>query len=220
MPAHTLSSLQHRALDAALEHLAISAAENIPGVDFASITMFGPNDSLRTAARTDPLAGQLDGLQHELREGPCYSAVTDQRLVLVNDLAAADAFPRYAPRATALGVGAQAAIQLVDDGGERAGLNLYARTPDAFDRSTIQIAELFATQAAALLHYAEQVEHLGVALHTRTDIGTAVGILMERHRIDRNVAFSYLVRCSNRRNIKLRMLAQDVIAGTFREHAS
>jgi hypothetical protein len=46
----------------------------------------------------------------------------------------------------------------------------------AFDRSTFELAELFATQAAALLEYAEQVEQLSEALHTRTDIGTAVGI--------------------------------------------
>jgi AmiR/NasT family two-component response regulator len=85
----------------------------------------------------------------------------------------------------------------------------------AFDRSTVELAELFATQAAALLQYAEQVEQLSEALHTRTDIGTAVGILMERYTIDRNQAFSFLVRNSNDRNIKLRVLAQDVIGGTF-----
>ncbi len=56
----------------------------------------------------------------------------------------------------------QAAIQLIQDG-ERAGLNLYARSVEAFDRSTVQFAELFATQAAALLDYAEQVEQLSEA---------------------------------------------------------
>jgi hypothetical protein len=39
----------------------------------------------------------------------------------------------------------------------------------------------FATQVAALLNYAVQVAQLGRALHTRTDIGSAVGIPMERH---------------------------------------
>ncbi len=85
----------------------------------------------------------------------------------------------------------------------------------AVDRYTVQLAELSATQAAALLQYAEQVEHLNVALHTRSDIGTAVGIVMERYNIDRNRAFDFLVRYSNNRNIKLRVLAQQVIDGTF-----
>jgi hypothetical protein len=112
-------------------------------------------------------------------------------------------------------VGAQAGIQLLHDG-ERAGLNLYALTAGAFDRSTVQIAELFATQAGALLGYAEQVEQLSQGLHTRTDIGIAVGILMERYGIDRHQAFAFLSRCSQNRNVKVRVLAQQVIDGTFK----
>jgi GAF domain-containing protein len=199
---------------AALESLTTSAAVNIPGVDFASITLNGPDHALDTVAATDPLAERLDELQYELREGPCYAAVTEERFILLNDLSAANAFPRYAPRAAELGAKAQAAIQLTSRG-QRAGLNLYARTPGAFDRSTVQVAELFATQAAALLEYAEQVEQLSDALHTRTDIGTAVGILMERYRIDRHQSFAFLVRTSNNRNVKIRLLAQQIIDGTI-----
>lgn len=198
----------------ALESLTASAADNVPGVDFASITIYGPDHTLHTVGATDPLAEELDALQYEWREGPCYAAVTDERLVLVNDLTAAGDFPYYAPRAADLGVGAQLAIQLVN-GRERAGLNLYAREARVFDRSTVQFAELFARQAAALLDYAEQLEQLGEAVHARTDIGTAVGILMERYRLDRDQAFAFLVRNSNDRNVKVRELAQRVIDGTF-----
>jgi AmiR/NasT family two-component response regulator len=60
-----------------------------------------------------------------------------------------------------------------------------------------------------------QVEQLGDALHSRTDIGTAVGIVMERYQIDRDRAFGFLVRISNNRNLKLRAFAQQVIDGTF-----
>src|SRR4051794_30288084 len=174
MSAETTSGPRRTPLDVALETLAASAASNIPGVDFVSITVNRPDQSMSTMASTDPLAEQADSLQYELREGPCYSAVTDERFVLVNDLAAAEDFPRYGPKAAALGLGAQAAIQLLHNG-ERAGLNMYARAPGAFDGSTVQLAELFANQGGALLGYAEQIEQSGVALHTRTAIGTAVG---------------------------------------------
>ena len=80
--------------------------------------------------------------------------------------------------------------------------------------STVQLAELFATQTAHLLDYAQQVEQLSETLHTRTDIGIALGIVMERYGLARNQAFAYLVRHSNDRNVKLRMLAQQVIEGT------
>jgi GAF domain-containing protein len=214
MSADSASDRELSARDAVLTSLAVSAAGNIPGVDCVSITVHESDHTLYTAAATEPLAERADALQYELREGPCYAAVTDERFVLVNDLAAAAEFPRYAPRAVDLGVGAHAAIQLVD-GKRRAGLNLYARNAGSFDRATVQFAELFATQAGAILGYAEQVEQLSTAVQTRTDIGTAVGILMERYGVNRHQAFAFLTRNSQDRNIKVRVLARHVIDGTF-----
>jgi hypothetical protein len=200
--------------EVALDALARSAAVNVPAVDFASITVRGEDRVLRTLAATDPAADALDALQYELREGPCYDAVTAQRFVLVNDLARGDPYTRYGPRAAERGVRAQVGIQLSHDG-EQAGLNLYARQPEVFDRSTVQLAELFATHAAVLLGYAREVETLGQAVLARQDVGTAVGIVMERYGCDRDCAFALLVRISNDRNIKLRVVAQQVIDGTF-----
>jgi hypothetical protein len=202
------------ARQAALDTVTESAARNIPGADFVSITVRKRHDRLVTLTATDSLALQADSLQYELHEGPCYAAVTDERFVLVNDMATSVQFPRYGPEAVRLGIGAQAGIQLLHNG-ETAGLNLYARTAEAFDSATVQIAELFATHAGALLGYATQVEQLNEALHTRTDIGMAVGILMERYRIDRHQAFAFLARNSSRRNIKLRLVAKEVVERTF-----
>jgi hypothetical protein len=204
MAAATASEPPCPSRESALESLAASAAANIPGADFVSIPARRQDGPLRTVVSTDPLAEQTDMLQYELREGPCYAAVTKERFVLVNDLADSMTFPDYGPKAVALGIGAQAGIQLLHQK-ETAGLKLYARTAGAFDRSTVQLAELFATQAGALLGYADQVEQLSVALHTRTDIGTAVGIFMERYHLDRHKAFAFLARCSQNRNIKVRI---------------
>jgi ANTAR domain/GAF domain len=210
-----MTTLSLPSTQAALDLLVSSAAVNIPGVDFASITVRHKDQSLDTVAFTDELANKADRIQYDLREGPCYSAVTDERFVLVNDLANEGPYLRYGPRAARIGIGAQAAIQLVNNH-ERAGLNLYAHRPAAFDRSTIQLAEMFSTHASALLGYARQVETLGGAIHSRQDIGTAIGILMERYQIDRDRAFAFLTRVSSHRNTKLRIIAGEVIDGTFR----
>ena len=216
MASHdTSSSPLHHMHEKALRDLTRSAASNIPGVDFASISVRHKKQTLQTVAASDPVAEQVDAVQYELHEGPCYAAVSGDRLVLVNDVKTTTDFPRFGARASQLGVGAQLAIQLLHDG-EQAGLNLYARQAGVFDLATIQMAELFATQAAATLEYATQVEQLGEALHSRTDIATAVGIVMERYDIERENAFTFLVRHSNTMNIKLRALAQQVIAGTFK----
>jgi GAF domain-containing protein len=213
MTAGTATKSGHLERDAALTRLAVAAVSNIPGADCASVTLRSRDGRLCTLAATDPVAEQADQLQYELREGPCYAAVTSDRFVLVNDLAAGK-YPHYGPGAVGLGLLAQAAVQLLD-GREHAGLNLYSRSQGAFDRSTVELAELFATQAAAMLGYVEQVEQLSEALHTRTDIGIAVGILMERYQIDRHRAFAFLARTSQNRNIKVRALALDVGHGTF-----
>jgi hypothetical protein len=220
MSAQPSSVYDKQPLLQALEALAASAASNITGVDFASVSVRRKDRSLDTVAATDPLALDLDKIQYELGEGPCYDAVTDERIVVVNDLAAHDIpYPRFAPRALEFGVRAQTAIQLAHNS-EQAGLNLYARTPQAFDHTTMHMAELFSNQAALLLGYARQVGSLGQAVQSRQDIGTAVGILMERYGLDRDHAFGLLVRISNDRNIKLRVIAEDVIAGSFDPTAS
>ena len=214
MAAKPVAGHERTPCEVALDLLAVSAASNVPGADLVSITVHHRDHTMTTAASTDPLAEQADSLQYELREGPCVAAVTDERFLLVNDLSAAAQFPDYAPQAVALGLGAQVAIQLTHNG-ECAGLNLYARKPGGFDRSTIDLAEVFANHGAALLGYAKQVEQLSQALQTRTEIGTAVGILMERYSIDQHQAFAFLSRNSQNRNLKIRALAQQIIQGTF-----
>jgi ANTAR domain/GAF domain len=198
----------------ALAVLAASAASNVPGAEFASVTVRHQDQTLETIAATDELADRLDAIQYELREGPCYAAVTDERFVLVNDLQRSDQFSAYGPRAVELGLRSQLATQIAHNGSQ-AGLNVYARRPDAFDRVSVQIAEMLGTHVGVVLGYAREVETLGEALHTRQDIGAAVGIVMERYGIDRDHAFEFLVRICSHRNVKLRAVAAQLLDGTF-----
>jgi hypothetical protein len=194
--------------------LTSAAVDNIPGAEFASVSVRRRDQRLETIAATDELADLVDRIQYELREGPCYAAVTDEAFVLVNDLTRAAHFPRYGPRAVELGVRSQLATQVAHDGSQ-AGLNVYSRRPDAFDRSSVQLAELFGTHAGVVLGYARAVDTLGEAMQARQDVGTAVGIVMERYQIDRDRAFEFLVRLSSHRNIKLRIIAAEIVDGTF-----
>jgi AmiR/NasT family two-component response regulator len=63
-------------------------------------------------------------------------------------------------------------------------------------------------QLAAATTYAG---HLEQALVSNRRIGMAMGILMERHRITEERAFDRLREMSQRRNMKLRELAEQVI---------
>jgi GAF domain-containing protein len=200
-------------VDEALEAIAASAAENVPGADYASITVRLGDGTLETVASTSAVASDADALQYQTKQGPCYAAVTDREIVVIDDVAVDRTFPDYGPRAARLGIGSQIGLQFAHPDNRRAGLNLYAVQPNAFDRDSLQIAEMFGSQAAVLLGYARSADTLGEAVHTRQDIGTAVGIVMERYQIDQDTAFEYLVRLSQQGNVKLRDIARRLASG-------
>jgi hypothetical protein len=74
------------------------------------------------------------------------------------------------------------------------------------------VAELFATVAAAAMGHAHELDGLNWALQTRTAIGTAIRILMERYKLDQDRAFQFLVCTSQTGNVKLRVIAGEIIA--------
>lgn len=63
----------------------IAACLTVPGADFASISVRRDDGSLETVAATDRVVLDADELQYDLREGPCYGAVTDDELTYSRD---------------------------------------------------------------------------------------------------------------------------------------
>lgn len=91
------------------------------------------------------------------------------------------------------------------------GLNLYSRAADVFDEETRSVAELFAVQGAAAMGYAVTVRDLNEALASRKVIGEAMGIISERYGINETGAFDFLTRLSQTSNLKLRVIATDIV---------
>jgi hypothetical protein len=202
-------------LDHTLSGITAAAVEALPDTDYASITILHNDGRLETAAPTDELLWGLDAAQYELREGPCYEAAADAVHVAAPDLARDERFPRYAATAVAAGIHAQAGIRLFDAPKSRGALNLYARDLGAFS-DLGAIGELFRHQAAMAIDYAREIHNLREAVRTRGTIGTAVGIVMERYHLRDDRAFAFLTRLSQDGNIKLREVAERLIATTHR----
>jgi hypothetical protein len=93
-------------------------------------------------------------------------------------------------------------------------LNLYSVLPHQIDADTRQLGAMFARLVAIALGWGRHDESLGEALVTRQQIGQAVGIVMERYRMDADRAFAFLVRASQTGNVKLRDVAAGIIADT------
>jgi GAF domain-containing protein len=197
-------------LDETLLRVTRSAVDNLPGVDFASISILHSDGTLETSAATDPVIERADTHQYELHEGPCYEAVTDDALMVTADVGKDPRWPRYGPRAADLGMRAQAAVSLFVHDRSRGALNLYSTDIKAFEDPE-HLIELFARQASVVLGFASEVATLNNALLSRKRIGQAIGIVMERYHVNEDRAFGYLVRVSQTSNTRLREVAEELV---------
>jgi GAF domain-containing protein len=189
-----------------------TAQRSLPGIDHVGISITHRDGRIETMAATDPLVLALDGLQYELGEGPCLEAIRESGVVEVDHVGRQQhRWPRYAPRAAALGLRAQLGVRLYLEDQTLGGLNLYSTQTDRLDPDLLQAAELFATHAALALGRVRHEENLNSALHTRKVIGQAIGILMERYELDEDRAFQYLTRVSQHSNVKLRDVAVELV---------
>src|SRR5580700_10162712 len=71
-----------------------------------------------------------------------------------------------------------------------------------------RVTVLLATFAALALAEAQRADQMHDALGNRDVIGQAKGILMERHRVTADAAFSVLSRVSQAENMKLAEIAR------------
>lgn len=200
-------------LDTTLRQISQTAVELVPGADYASVTVLFSDGRLETSAETDPAVLPLDKAQYELQEGPCYDAATESAHVIASDLEHDDRFPEYGPVAVAAGIRAQAGVRLFDTPRSQGALNLYSHTPGAF-ADFASIAPLFKHQVGMVISYAQEISNLKEALVTRKTIGQAIGIIMERYQLTDDRAFAFLTRLSQQRNVKLRLVAQELIAAS------
>jgi hypothetical protein len=203
-------------LQCTLQRTVDLAVETIDGCDFAGIFLLEGN-SISTPVHTDPIVIEIDALQHRLGEGPCLDAIAHGSTFYADDLPEDPRWPRFGPQADAMGIRSALALVLSADG-PRGALNLYARYRGAFgvvDRGKGSVLSLLSGIAlsAAEVHDTEerQSAHLQKALVSRDVIGQAQGILMERERLTSDQAFAVLRQASQRLNVKLRDVAQDLV---------
>jgi GAF domain-containing protein len=198
-------------LDETLDAITRAALGTVPGFSHVGISITHRDGRIETKSATDQLVWELDHVQYELREGPCYDTITGGGVTVVNEARHDQRWPRYMREAVKRGLRAQLAVGLYSDGGSLGGLNLYSTDSDHVDQDAIGIAELFASQAAIALGRSRQEFQLNEALESRKVIGQAMGLVMQRYGVDEDRAFQFLVRASSTGNIKLRDLAAELV---------
>jgi ANTAR domain/GAF domain len=200
-------------LDDTLSAIAYGARWSVPGIDHAGISTIDRRGVPTTRAATDEVVMRLDNLQYSMNEGPCVDAMRAQVVVSVPRIAHEQRWPTYVPAAVReVGLKAQLAVRLyLDEDTSMGGLNLYSTQREDIDPDAESIARLFAAHAAVALGKTRVISELNDALESRTVIGKAIGILMERHQMNEDRAFAFLSRASSHGNIKLRDVAQEMV---------
>ena len=216
MLAVTLAGLARSLHDETDPHVTLAgvveaAVALIPGTAEGSITAVTGRRRVRSEAASGVLPRRVDALQEATGQGPCLDAIYDQVTVRVTDMATESRWPAFAARAAAAGAGSMLSIQLYVDGDNLGSLNLYAHRPGAFTDESEHVGLLFAAYAALAYDTTRTREGLDRKISTQNLIGQAQGILMERHHLDADRAFTALVRASQDANVKLRDLAQQLI---------
>lgn len=196
-----------------LESVVAIATDLVPACDEAGVTLMRRKGGITTPAATGEVARAGDALQVELNEGPCLDALWGQEVVSSSNLAADLRWPQWGPRiARDFEVGSMLCVRLFTDEDTLGALNLYSLREDAFDEMARIEALALAAHVAVALAAAQEIGQLRVAIESRTVIGQAEGILMERFGLSAGQAFAALVRASSVANRKLSAIAGELVA--------
>lgn len=203
-----------------LQALAVLTASSLSarGATFCGITLQRSRDHQFTVASSDEEARRMDEIQYAFGDGPCLHAIRIEDEVHVANAADDPRWPEYMEHIRSDGIRSMYCVPLKLGGEAKAAMNLYAKDPDVFNEEFRRVARTYAVEAShALLlavrvsQHASTVEDLQAVLTSRTDIDLAVGIIMGQSRCTQREAFDTLRRASNSRNIKVRVLAAEIV---------
>jgi GAF domain-containing protein len=215
----SLASVIHadRELADVLTEITGIARRAMPSIEAASVTLIRGEKPF-TAAFDGQMALDADELQYERGYGPCVDAGRAGQMLLVDDMRNEQRWPDYARDAAAHGVLSSLSVPLPFQGATIGALNTYAGRPQFLDDNDVEIAEEVAAwvgvavgNAEAAARTMENPNHLRTAMMSRAIIEQAKGILMERHKIKEDEAYTILTHASQRTNTKLRDVADKLV---------
>ena len=217
--AHALAELAHRlsgeqTTSDTIELVTASAVAVLDADSGSAMLLEQRPKRVESTATTSSTAARADHLQLDGQTGPCWEAarVSEHRL-LVDDTRTEHRWPMWSQLACDdLGIRSVLSVPLRTKRQRIGALNLYASGPGRFDRHHAGLAVILARHASIAVDAVRQRDDLQRAVESRTVIGQALGLLMERYGLDEARAFATLRRYSQDRNVKLREVAEQLIA--------
>ncbi|WEH35141.1 GAF and ANTAR domain-containing protein [Streptomyces sp. AM 4-1-1] len=218
-PDVTALLLDTESLDEFLLAFARSALDLAPVANGCGITLEREGRPV-TVSSAGANAARLDEAQYGQDDGPCLQAMRTGEIVSVSDTLREGRWGAYPAHAAACGARSSLSLPIAPHTHTAGALNLYAPLPDAFADADIASLRLLAAQATGAIALAQRISDaqefaadLQAALQSRTVIDQAIGVIMGQQRCTPEAAFEVLRSASQHRNIKLRDLCAELIAG-------
>lgn len=210
---HELHSRPDAGADTVIAELVEHAAVEIPGAQYAGVTVTRNAKHIDTPAASHKWPILLDEIQQLHREGPCLTAAWEEMTIHVADLNTDERFPLYRRDVLAQSpIRAVMAFQMFIAGETMGALNVYSEHPHAFGPQTREVGLIFASHSSVAWNSARRDEQFRQALSSRDTIGQAKGMIMERYGVDAVQAFALLRKLSQDSNVPLNRVAVDLIA--------
>jgi transcriptional regulator with GAF, ATPase, and Fis domain len=223
--AKALSALSRFQVDAlsvrdALQRIADSTIEALPGAAIAGMTMVGDYEQPTTAIYTDEDSPEIDEAQYRDGKGPCLDAWRHNRVIRIDRIGDwVEQYPGFSAACRDHGVLSTLSLPMVSGEVAIGAMNLYARREGGFGEEDETLGADLAAAAGSVLSNVSAYwtafdlsQQLNEAMESRAVIEQAKGILMARNaRLSADDAFGLLRRASQRENIKLRLIAERIV---------
>ncbi len=198
--------------DTVVAELAEHAAVEIPGAEYAGVTVTRNAKNIDTPAATHKWPILLDEIQQRHREGPCLTAAWEEKTIHVANLATDERFPLYSRDVLEqTPIRSVMAFQMFIAGETMGALNVYAEESHAFGQESRAIGLIFAAHSSVAWNAARRDEQFKRALASRDTIGQAKGMIMERYSVDAVQAFEVLRKLSQDSNVPLVKVATELV---------
>ncbi|MGY4712845.1 GAF and ANTAR domain-containing protein [Mycolicibacterium sp. CBM1] len=202
-----------------LRDVAEFATHALPGVDSAGVALIDDDSIVRTWAATSCLVDDIDAVQYrEFNEGPCLTCMESRRPAVSGSLGSDSRWPHFGGRVARMGVHSALSLPLIIGDHVIGAINAYAYRRDAFGEHAVRLGAQFAGSAAVSVYNAqllakahEQTERLQHALTSRAVIDQAIGIIRSRSGGTAEEAFHRLTELSQQQNIKLHVVAEQLV---------
>ncbi|MFJ5986148.1 ANTAR domain-containing protein [Lentzea sp. NPDC092896] len=208
-------------LPALVELVCHQVRHAVPGAEEVSVTLLDTGKPF-TASSTSELAKELDEVEYREDSGPCVDAAKQGQLIRAGMGEALERWPVFARACRSAGMVSFLSTPLVVDDQHAGAINVYSARDHGFADLDGPLLGLYTAAAevalrshSRYLRASEHSAHLRTALDSRAVIDQAKGIIMAVRGVSADDAFGVLVEHSQRENRKVRLVAEEFIAGVL-----